>query len=154
MIDRDYITVAEYAQVRGISRQTAYKSDKVTIDGVTGQKIVMLSALSDDERAKVDTLFTGKGDTDCKARKGEPDPVDTERDRLTEKINQLTEELLRANEDKQRLFDMVDALTRTVGTLSDQVTNLQTRLLPAPSAPDQDQKKPFPDRLKAFFTRK
>ena len=63
---KEYVTIAEYARIKGISRQAVYKqlTSQLTefVNEVDGKKVLSINALTDSEREQVDREVNKKVD--------------------------------------------------------------------------------------------
>ena len=63
---KEYVTIAEYAAIKGISRQAVYKqlTSQLTefVNEVDGKKVLSINALTDSEREQVDREVNKKVD--------------------------------------------------------------------------------------------
>ena len=63
---KEYVTIAEYARTKGISRQAVYKqlTSQLTefVNEVDGKKVLSINALTDSEREQVDREVNKKVD--------------------------------------------------------------------------------------------
>ena len=189
-MNRDYISISEYAKIFNLSRQTVYKRltqvcqpdvNQLSTDCqplstamqmVGNRKMLKISALSDDERGKIEQWFTGKLTEDC-----QPDrqPLSTDRQPLSTDcqpdVNQsqpetatatsletvielLNDRIADKDNEISRLHDEIDRLRdekgKEIDRLHDQIATL-TKLLDQQQQLQARTVQALPDGRRSFF---
>ena len=123
-----YLTVSQYAAAKGISTQAVYKqmnqvgnqlSTKVVKVG--NRRMIMKSALSDDEVAKVTNQFATKLSTKLPTSlQPEPDAAE----RLKQQVDQLQDQLDLMKQQNDRFQEMQRVLTEQIEQKDSQIAAL------------------------------